>query len=288
MARSEGLSFSPVIVPRISGDMPLKRVAQRTAAQEGVGVLPHRGVTEQSGETARDRANGTDSVQSPRQELPQAADMPLLRETDGIPYERDTRGTVAPDGAVDDGGLTHISAGKQTVHDAAPSRDSRSVPLQSRTGSIADRIVTASRRISRTAGAAPVLGQSGIQSPDSGFLSLAADYQPAGRQLLELPVVSAARPAEDAAGIPAGEIARAAAGSGFSSAQPGTGAGQSSTMVRRTIGTPISTGATIVEQQADDSEESAPDIRVLAEKVFALLKRELKIERERDRHQRLR
>ena len=285
---TEGLSFSPVIVPRISGDMPLKRVAQRTAAQEGVGVLPHRGVTEQSGETARDRANGTDSVQSPRQELPQAADMPLLRETDGIPYERDTRGTVAPDGAVDDGGLTHISAGKQTVHDAAPSRDSRSVPLQSRTGSIADRIVTASRRISRTAGAAPVLGQSGMRSPDSGFLSLAADYQPAGRQLLELPVVSAARPAEDAAGIPAGEIARAAAGSGFSSAQPGTGAGQSSTMVRRMIGTPISAGATIVEQQADDSEESAPDIRVLAEKVFALLKRELKIERERDRHQRLR
>jgi hypothetical protein len=218
--------------------------------------------------------------------------MPISKETKDIMYNRDTRDTIVMNDAGANNGRVKGSANKPLFYQKMHSKDGKITPMHPHIGNISDRIVTTSQRISRFTGYPSLSEQAETQSHNNGYVLTSPGYWYDGQQLPNLPVVSSIRPARDSGATHSGDISRVASDtvSALSHSKPFHMTNLAPTTVRRTVETPVSNEPAIIQRQEENSnnQDTIPNIRVLADKVYALLRQELKIERERERHQRLR
>jgi hypothetical protein len=280
-------------IPRVLASLSLKAsTSQRIASSQGVSLFPRHSALEQANAITRSRKGEIDSNQPAKQRLHESEVMPIAKETKNITYNRDTHDTIATNDAGTDNGRVKASANKLLFCRKTHSKDGQTTPMHPYIGNISDRIVTTSQRISRFTGYASLSEQAETQSHNNGYVSSSPGYWYDGQQLLNLPVVSSIRPAGDSGVTHSGDVSRVASDtvSALSHSKPFHMPEPVPTMVRRTVETSVSDQPSIIHRQVENNnnQDVTPNIRVLADKVYALLRQELKIERERDRHQRLR
>jgi hypothetical protein len=279
--------------PHILASSSIKEsTSQWIASTRGVSLSPHHSALEQANAIYRSRKGEIETNQPTKQILHESEVMPISKETKDIMYNRDTRDTIVMNDAGANNGRVKGSANKPLFYQKMHSKDGKITPMHPHIGNISDRIVTTSQRISRFTGYPSLSEQAETQSHNNGYVLTSPGYWYDGQQLPNLPVVSSIRPARDSGATHSGDISRVASDtvSALSHSKPFHMTNLAPTTVRRTVETPVSNEPAIIQRQEENSnnQDTIPNIRVLADKVYALLRQELKIERERERHQRLR
>jgi hypothetical protein len=290
-------STTPAVEKSLSPDDRIRKApaSQGKTSVSRTGAFPHRGTPEPTATASLPGMKRPDTPQLVPQTEREPGTIPLPEVNNNIFFDRDTNGTIAPNYMATDNSRQITSTGNTLLYRKIQIPDKRTVPVHTHTGNISDAIAEKVQRISGITGYAPGTERTQTQLQDSNSVAVPLDfYRNTGQQLLDLPVASSPKPVESSNVTHSGEISRAVAGTApelpyshiFNTSEPGKG------QVARMIEAPVPVQAEVIQraEEPGESRETSPDIdiRVLADKVYTILRRDLKIERERNRHQRLR
>jgi hypothetical protein len=272
----------------ILNQQSLKPIALRKSAR----LLPHQTAPVTENLAVKFPTGEPAANPSTHQLLHESEVAPPRREENKTTYHSETPGNFTHNGTGAEQGPFKRKASNASSGLETQATDSLLTEAYPNIGNISS-LPTSTHQLALKSRPLIAAGENSADMPGTESIFSPPHYQYTRRKLLDLPVVTAAQLQPEPGAVPAGELFRSSnrtppeLARSLSYSAPGP----ASVPVTRVVGEPSPPSRTGANQQSTEKKNAqvtAPDIRAIAEKVYAILRQELKIERERGRHRRLR
>ena len=220
--------------------------------------------------------------------------MHIPEDTNKSIYDHEKTNIVAPKQDRIDEGPVKINLSTQLSNLRTHVADIPNIRTYPSIGTISSQIAPISQRILKTTGymSSSETNENDVVLQDTGNILASPSYRHTSQQLQNLPVVSPARPKTDPWPAHPEELFRTMSDTLPDMTRPKSYTTPNLALVPTVMTAErASADQTIVNRQQIENtndQVAAPNIRIIADKVYALLRQELKIERERERHRLLR